>query len=194
MNGIVPNGQCILEARLRLGLTQESLAQKASCDVKTIRRAEKWFAVSSSTLHRIAGALELSFADVATDRSTAKSDRRNFDLVWRYLDCVNRKDERFATSLFHREAFLIKVSRTTNPAKGFIVGREKLRRLWGSGAMWRNTELTRNNVQLISIREFVVMLLNSDASETAPEPRASDSFIIVLQFHEGLILGQVEIN
>ena len=66
MRGLRVNGERICELRKLLAMTQEQLAIRAACDVKTLRKAEQSGNVDVSTLRKLAAALGVSEEELLT--------------------------------------------------------------------------------------------------------------------------------
>jgi transcriptional regulator with XRE-family HTH domain len=64
LRGIEAHGAFVYHARRALGLTQETLASAADCDVRTISRAENNGRLDIGTLVRIANALRAPYQRV----------------------------------------------------------------------------------------------------------------------------------
>jgi DNA-binding XRE family transcriptional regulator len=64
MRGVPANGVYIKERRRSRGLTQDSLANAARCDIKTVYRAERGAYLDIATLKRLAAALQVPYRRV----------------------------------------------------------------------------------------------------------------------------------
>lgn len=84
MRGVAVDGEFVKERRRTLGLTQESLAIRVDCDVRTIRNAERGNNVDATTLKAIATALDVALSDVAKTKSFDRSDRENVACIQRW--------------------------------------------------------------------------------------------------------------
>jgi transcriptional regulator with XRE-family HTH domain len=63
----LPTGQAIKSARIRAGLTQQTLAERAGLALRTLTRIENGEDIKLSTLLAIADALNLSITDLVGD-------------------------------------------------------------------------------------------------------------------------------
>lgn len=90
MRGVPANGEFLKARRRELGLTQEKLAAKADCDVRTVRNAERGSNVDIVTLKQIAVALEVKFSQAAS--TGQPSTQAN-------LECI----EKWQTAFFARD-------------------------------------------------------------------------------------------
>ena len=64
MRGTYAKGSLVRQLRKLRGLTQETLAERSSCDEKTIRKVEQCKRVDLSTLVKIAAILEVAPGDL----------------------------------------------------------------------------------------------------------------------------------
>ncbi len=68
MRGLAVNGRELHRRRCERGLTQDALAHLASCNVKTVRNAERGRRVDAATVKRIADAVGLPLAAIVLDQ------------------------------------------------------------------------------------------------------------------------------
>ncbi len=64
------NGAELTRLRVARGLSQETLAARASVSLSTLWRAEAGHEVSTKSLHHVAGALQVPASDLVQRRST----------------------------------------------------------------------------------------------------------------------------
>jgi transcriptional regulator with XRE-family HTH domain len=82
MRGVVANGEQILAARIRRGLTQEQLAELSDLDVKTVRKAERGQRVDLVPLTNLARALQVEVSRLVQPvRSETDLERRRREQV-----------------------------------------------------------------------------------------------------------------
>ncbi len=93
VRGIHADGTKIKQLRKTRGLTQENLAGLASCDVKTVRKAEQGKNLDYQTLGKIATVLGVHFPEVVDGRDDPDSEQlANFKLVESWIEAFNQRD------------------------------------------------------------------------------------------------------
>jgi ketosteroid isomerase-like protein/DNA-binding XRE family transcriptional regulator len=127
MRGAVGDGKVIRELRRSLGLTQEKLAARSACDVKTIRHAEHGKALDVRTLSRIAEGLDTVLSSIVRHANgTLDQVQRNIQQVHRWRRAFNARDVEGVLAIYHDEAVLIYPE--GSPGGGVFRGKAAIRR------------------------------------------------------------------
>jgi len=157
MRGLNPQGDAVRSARKALGLTQEALALRAACDVKTIRSAEKGARIDASTLNRIADALQrptaslLSAADVPAAQLEA-----NIRLYWQWQAASNRRGIEGMLACYHPDATVNIAGADDLPGGGEFQGLDAIREQWTAAQeAFETDELTPDQVQVDAMADLV---------------------------------------
>ena len=104
MRGIKAHGESILRFRKARGWTQEQLARRCGCDVRTVHNAERSRAVVFETLRLLAVALETTPGALSNlQPATTSQLQRNRDFVVTWHDLYLQQDVGRFMELHHRD-------------------------------------------------------------------------------------------
>jgi ketosteroid isomerase-like protein len=137
-------------------LTQDSLALRAHCDVKTIRNAEKGVRLDASTLKRIADALGRPLGAFWSDYLDAEAPQRNMKLFWEWQEASNRRDVEGMVRCYHPEGTVLIPGAEGLPGGGEFRGLDAIRAQWTEAINAFDTEeLTREDLQVDAVGDYV---------------------------------------
>lgn len=193
MRGITANGNQIRELRKSFGFTQEELAKRASCDVKTIRKAEKGGRVDLRTLSRIATALQVTSADVAmgADNSHEK-ETVNVQTVLAWHDAFNRRDVDAILECWHDDGVLQIPGTDDIPAGGSVEGKDEIRAHTETTFQVFDTEHLSWDMMQISAVDDLVFVRGEASVMHIPTGRAMRSYVVhVFRLVRGKIIEQL---
>jgi transcriptional regulator with XRE-family HTH domain len=131
MRGVEVNGEAIYTSRVKLGLTQEQLANAAKIDVKTLRKAEQGKRIDLEPLTRLAFALntEIRLLTIPGESETSRENRnRELILVWTRV--FDAQDMEALLALYHDNAVLRLPGAPQIPFGGTYQGKEELRKAY----------------------------------------------------------------
>jgi transcriptional regulator with XRE-family HTH domain len=157
MRGANADGDRIRNLRRSLGLTQDELARRAECDVKTIRKAEKDGRVDLATLRRIAAALNVTSADLDHPPADARAtEQANLQVILGWIDAFNRRDVDAILECWHDDGVLQIPGMEGVPAGGTFCGKDEIRAHQELAFQTYRTEhLVLGNIQVNAVDNFV---------------------------------------
>lgn len=158
MRGALADGGAIRQRRTTLGWTQEQLASQASCDTKTVRRAEQGKNLDTFTLAKIATALAISFVDVIQHTQVADaSQQRNIAVIKQLAAAFNERNVDGVMKLCHEDIVMHAPGSPDLPFGGVFRGRNEVRRMHEIAFAAAATEqLTPDNVTYIAVEDYVI--------------------------------------
>lgn len=158
MRGALADGGAIRQRRKTLGLTQEQLASQASCDTKTVRRAEQGKNLDTYTLAKIATALAISFVDVIQQTQLLDaSQQRNILVVEQLAAAFNERNVDGVMKLCHEDIVMYAPGSPDLRFGGVFRGRNEVRRMHEIAFAAAVTEqLTPANVSYIAVEDYVI--------------------------------------
>ncbi len=104
MRGHHSNGSSIRELRRLLGLTQDEVAVRAGCDVKTIRKAERGQRLDIATLRGIAKVFQTPVSSLVSVDSATQAGQSVLVSAW--TRAFNRQDVDALVELYSEDAIL----------------------------------------------------------------------------------------
>ena len=125
MRGVTVAGKAIRALRKTRGWTQEVLAVRSGCDVKTIRAAEKSKRIYVSTLERIADALGVDCHEVVAAVDLQQT-QASVQIAWRWIAAFNSRDAEAVTSYFHEDGEVMVFADRSMPGAGEFRGRKRV--------------------------------------------------------------------
>jgi transcriptional regulator with XRE-family HTH domain len=129
MRGVAANGELIRHLRSLKGLTQEALAAAASCDEKTIRKAEKGDRLDVVTVKRVARALGAEYAEIVTRFDEADAlERPNLRVVRQWLSAFDQRDSKAIAGLFRDDGVVRLPGTPLLRGTGVFVGKREIAR------------------------------------------------------------------
>lgn len=157
MRGLQVNGPVVRAERKALGLTQEGLAAAASCDVKTIRNAEKGLRVDAATIKRVADALQQSLAAIiASGESPQQLTEQNIAVFWAWQNASNARDLEGMVRCYDDDATVHIVGAEGLPGGGEFQGLDAIRAQWRQALdAFQTEELTKEKVNVDAVGDFV---------------------------------------
>jgi transcriptional regulator with XRE-family HTH domain len=159
MRGAAADGGSIQSLRRARGLTQEELAKRAVCDVKTVRKAEKNGRLDLATLHRLAAALDVSTPQItrSADDSPGKQ-QANLRSVLSWLDAFNRRDVEGLVATFRADGVSHIPGADDIPSGGTYRGAQELHRHFTEAFQLFQTEcITPDMYDIHAEGDFVVL-------------------------------------
>jgi ketosteroid isomerase-like protein len=193
MRGVQAAGDRIIELRKARGLTQEALAARAECDVKTIRSSEKCRCLDVHSLRRIARALGAHFRDIVRDATPTSDEHANLDTIRRYFDAFNARDARAMTAFYDDDAVLVLSSTALGPSEETFHGKGELLQKWQTALSEVETEpYTPDNLRLDAVRDYVFARgVGIRLRGIATGWEATASYMCEFQLHDGKIVRQM---
>lgn len=125
--GIAPCGATIRKYRKQLSITQEEMAAKADCSVRTLRTAENGGPVDASTLSRLAGILRLPVHEISIKKSNENSEERHRRIAMEWEDAFFHGDLDRILPLHQPDVITVVPGQLKSPWSGEFRGRSKLR-------------------------------------------------------------------
>lgn len=125
--GVFAKGEKIRDLRILAGLTQEKLASTASCDPKTLRRAEHSERLDVESLARLAGALGVPLSDIVTGVSQ-DSEARSLAAIYRYMYAFNSREPDAVVQCFCEDGVIVVWADPGLPGTGEYRGHDGIRR------------------------------------------------------------------
>jgi transcriptional regulator with XRE-family HTH domain len=177
MRGVVTNGEKILALRNGAGLTQETLAAQAGCDVKTLRRAERSRRVDVATLRRIADYLAVEVRNLIADER-ADSRAANIVAVERFVGAFDARDPNAVADSFCEDGVVLTLADPSLPGAGEFRGREQIRR-WAQVCFetFRTDPITPDNSRIDTIGDLVFLRLDRPQVEYLPTGKQAHVYL-----------------
>jgi len=182
MRGVPTNGEVIKQLRRSQGLTQETLADRADCDARTVRNAERSRHVDLSTVERIAVVLGVEHGELV-DSLGVGQERENVKLVMKYHEAFNGRDPDAMADLFHDDGKVAVVSDVPLPGGGEFVGKQGVL-MWAKTCMeaYRTQEITADMMEIDAVRDLVFVRGKTDRQVTSVQTGKSARASAMLEF------------
>jgi transcriptional regulator with XRE-family HTH domain len=159
MRGVLVCGEQFRNARIQRGLTQESLAERADLDVKTVRNAEAGKRVDLETLGRLAVALGANPSQfIGPGEAAAGLQDRRRDVVHHWLRAWDARDGGTLEALYHDDATMRLPGGPTIPFGGIYRGKAEIRRAHEIAWSTCRTEPIREGDLTFLVSEDVVLM------------------------------------
>ncbi|MGD9637205.1 MAG: nuclear transport factor 2 family protein [Pirellulales bacterium] len=190
MRGVEVHGAELRRRRKELGLTQESLAHSAQCDIKTIRNAEGGRRLDASTVKRIADVVELPLrAIIVEEEISQRVAERNAQLFHDWQAASNRRDVEAMLELYQDDAVVVIPGANDLPGGGEHRGKEAIGRQWHEAfEAFLTEELTPDRYKLDAVGDYVFARGTATAVVRATGQSFTGMAIHELQIQDGKIL------
>jgi transcriptional regulator with XRE-family HTH domain len=129
MRGAFTKGARIRQLRQSLTLTQEELASRASCDVKTLRAAESGRRIDVRTLHGIAAALAVSPSEIIETAGSLQHRHQRIRRVREWQRALQNGDVDALLRIYRPDAVVRLPWFEAIPGSGVHQGSGRLRRV-----------------------------------------------------------------
>lgn len=135
MRGQDSHGEAIRDLRRKRGWTQELLSQRAGCDIKTVRKAERGLRLDLASLRVLAEALEVPLSAVTAPRTAPP---HSSPLATEWLEAFRERDLSRLLACYGPRATL-SCAAPGFPGAGMHRGKQGLRRHWAQ--VWAAIDL-----------------------------------------------------
>lgn len=159
MRGVLSDGEILRSDRVRCGMTQEELADRAGLDVKTVRKAERGGRLDLSTMGLLAVALGTVATRLVRPRPLEGGyrDRRRAE-VRRWLRAWDAHDREAVLAIYHDEATLRLPGGPDIPFHGTFRGRDEIGRAHETAWDSCRTEPCRWESMAVHVADDAVIL------------------------------------
>jgi ketosteroid isomerase-like protein len=189
MRGIAVHGSVLRKWRRDHGVTQEQLAEKIPCDIKTVRNAEKNRRLDASTVRRIADAMGVSLAAVVVKKDDPQRiAERNAQLVHDWQAVYNARDVDSVLAFYHDDATLLVAGAEDLPAGGEFRGKNAVREHFQDAfATFRTEVITPDRYKLDAVGDYVFLRVTASADVLATGQSFTAMVVHELEIKDGKI-------